>query len=333
MYAICFYNSFNLKKFCKQIFVIKNFDEKKIISILDKIDPNEKMKILVGSGFAESIVNRDIISKRENLGNNINCLKKIRSFSFFKNLKKNNIKFPHSTLTVQNKGDWLVKNFSSYGGVKVKYMKQNNKKLNNDDYFQKFIPGKLVSIQFYNNDHKTSIISICDQFMFDQKKPFIIKGLITKTVSKKFLKKLSDLTIKLSKIFNLNGINNIDMILTQENIFLLEVNARPGLSVNIISKKMKIPFHKKTKIINQADNLFHSTTILYATKNIFIDKNKIKFIKKLSISKNFSELPVIDEKIRKNQPLCLIHLKSKERGKLPKLIQNKSNWVLNQLND
>ena len=46
------------------------------------------MKILVGSGFAEKIENIDIVSKRENLGNNINCLKKIRSFSFFKNLKK-----------------------------------------------------------------------------------------------------------------------------------------------------------------------------------------------------------------------------------------------------
>lgn len=291
------------------------------------------MKILVGSGFAEKIENIDIVSKRENLGNNINCLKKIRSFSFFKNLKKNNIKFPQTTLSVRNKGDWLVKNFSSYGGVKVNYVKQKDKKLNNDEYFQKFIPGKLVSLQFYNNDHKISIISICDQFIDDQNKPFVIKGLITKRVSKNFLKKVSDLTIKLSKIFDLNGINNIDMILTQKNIFLLEVNARPGLSTNIISKKIKNPFHKKTKVVNQTDSLFHSTTILYATKNIFIDKKKIKFIKKLSLSKNFSELPVIDEKIMKNQPFCLIHLKSKEREKLLKLIQNKSNWVLSQLDD
>tara|TARA_B100000575_G_scaffold136742_1_gene109021 strand:+ start:441 stop:1325 length:885 start_codon:yes stop_codon:yes gene_type:complete len=291
------------------------------------------MKILVGSGFAEKIENVDIVSKRENLGNNINCLKKIRSFSFFKNLKKNNIKFPQTTLSVRNKGDWLVKNFSSYGGVKVNYVKQKDKKLNNDEYFQKFIPGKLVSLQFYNNDHKISIISICDQVIYDQNKPFVIKGLITKRVSKNFLKKVSDLTIKLSKIFDLNGINNIDMILTQKNIFLLEVNARPGLSTNIISKKIKNPFHKKTKVVNQTDSLFHSTTILYATKNIFIDKKKIKFIKKLSLSKNFSELPVIDEKIMKNQPLCLIHLKSKEREKLLKLIQNKSNWVLSQLDD
>ena len=291
------------------------------------------MKILVGSGFAEKIENVDIVSKRENLGNNINCLKKIRSFSFFKNLKKNNIKFPQTTLSVRNKGDWLVKNFSSYGGVKVNYVKQKDKKLNNDEYFQKFIPGKLVSLQFYNNDHKISIISICDQVIYDQNKPFVIKGLITKRVSKNFLKKVSDLTIKLSKIFDLNGINNIDMILTQKNIFLLEVNARPGLSTNIISKKIKNPFNKKTKIVNQTDNLFHSTTILYATKNIFIDKKKIKFIKKLSLSKNFSELPVIDEKIMKNQPFCLIHLKSKEREKLLKLIQNKSNWVLSQLDD
>ena len=291
------------------------------------------MKILVGSGFAEKIENIDIVSKRENLGNNINCLKKIRSFSFFKNLKKNNIKFPVTTLSVRNKGDWLVKNLSSYGGVKVNYVKQKDKKLNNDEYFQKFIPGKLVSLQFYNNDHKISIISICDQVIYDQNKPFVIKGLITKRVSKNFLKKVSDLTIKLSKIFDLNGINNIDMILTQKNIFLLEVNARPGLSTNIISKKIKNPFHKKTKVVNQTDSLFHSTTILYATKNIFIDKKKIKFIKKLSLSKNFSELPVIDEKIMKNQPFCLIHLKSKEREKLLKLIQNKSNWVLSQLDD
>ena len=83
VFAICFYNSLNLKNYCKKVVLTKNLDSKNLFSILKKIDPFNEMSILIGSGFAETISKEDIISGRKNYGNNFETIKKTKSKSFF----------------------------------------------------------------------------------------------------------------------------------------------------------------------------------------------------------------------------------------------------------
>ena len=66
VFAICFYNSLNLKNYCKKVILTKNLDSKNLFSILKKIDPFNEMSILIGSGFAETI-SEDIISEQKKL--------------------------------------------------------------------------------------------------------------------------------------------------------------------------------------------------------------------------------------------------------------------------
>ena len=48
---------------------------------------------------------------------------------------------------------------------------------------------------------------------------------------------------KIVKMFNLNGINNIDIVKVKDKFYLIEINSRPGLSSNIIYKKNQGPFN------------------------------------------------------------------------------------------
>ena len=91
----------------------------------------------------------------------------------------------------------------------------------------------------------------------------------------------------------------------------MEINPRPGLSSRIISSINKDFLNKDTslKIINNAP--YFSTTIIYAKKNILINKKKFSFLKKLSIFQEFSELPILGDIIKVDEPLCLVHLNSK----------------------
>ena len=93
VFAICFYNSLNLKNYCKKVIITKNLDSKNLFNILKKIDPLNKMNILLGSGFAETI-SKDIISNRNNYGNNFETIKKTKSKKFFEELQKHKIDFP-----------------------------------------------------------------------------------------------------------------------------------------------------------------------------------------------------------------------------------------------
>ena len=110
------------------------------------------MSILIGSGFAETI-SKDIISDRKNYGNNFETIKKTKSKSFFKELQKQKINFPRISKQPKKNGKWLIKEYQSYGGTKVKLFTES-KYINKKTYLQKFIDGDLISVQFFVENQK-----------------------------------------------------------------------------------------------------------------------------------------------------------------------------------
>ncbi|GIR25688.1 MAG: hypothetical protein CM15mP40_02960 [Alphaproteobacteria bacterium] len=60
------------------------------------------------------------------------------------------------------------------------------------------------------------------------------------------INKLHKICLRISRFYNLNGINNLDLILEfkTKKLFVIELNARPGLSTNMIYSKHKAIFKK-----------------------------------------------------------------------------------------
>ena len=309
----------------------KNLDSKNLFSILKKIDPSNEMSILLGSGFAETI-SEDIISGRKNYGNNFETIKKTKSKSFFKELRKQKINFPRISKQPKKNGKWLIKEHQSYGGTKVKLF-TSSKYINKNAYLQKFIHGDLVSVQFFVENQNVEILAICDQITKKSKKGlFLIKSLITKKIKTNLSKKIHSLVKKISKTFSLKGINNLDLIMQGEIFFLLEVNPRPGLSTNILNSNYEDIFEiKSPKKITYHGH--HSSTVIYARKEIKINKRKKIFLNKFCISRLFSELPNLGDIIKVDEPVCLLHLKSKDRILLNKRIEQKQSEFLRKIEE
>ena len=310
----------------------KNLDSKSLLGILKKIDPFNEMSILLGSGFAETI-SEDIISGRKNYGNNFETIKKTKSKSFFKELRKQKINFPRISKQAKKNGKWLIKEYQSYGGTKVK-LYTSSKYINKNAYLQKFINGDLVSVQFFVENQNVEILAICDQITKKSKKGlFLIKSLVTKKIKTSLSKKIHSLVKKISKTFSLKGINNLDLIMQGEFLFLLEVNPRPGLSTNILNSNYEDIFKIKSPKKKITFNGYHSSTIIYARKEIKINKRKKIFLKKFCHSKLFSELPNLGDIIKVDEPICLLHLKSKDRILLNKRIEQKQLEFLNKIEE
>ncbi len=211
---------------------------------------------------------------------------------------------------------------------------ENKERLENGEYYQKFIKkGEFLSIQFFCKKKLAFILAICEQLMAKKtKNPFLIESLITKNVTPDFFSRLNILVKKVAKIFKLNGINNLDLIINKKRIYLIEINPRPGLSMNIISKLRKKNFNLDLNFsMIKPTKFYFSTTIIYARKKILIDKKKLKFIKKLDMTNKFSELPNYSDEIMLDEPICLLHLKSTQRDLLSEKIKKISYKVLNQL--
>jgi len=93
---------------------------------------------------------------------------------------------------------------------------ENKERLENGEYYQKFIKkGEFLSIQFFCKKKLAFILAICEQLMAKKtKNPFLIESLITKNVTPDFFSRLNILVKKVAKIFKLNGINNLDLIIS-----------------------------------------------------------------------------------------------------------------------
>ncbi len=290
------------------------------------------MNILIGSGFAETI-SQDIASKRNNYGNNFETIKKTKSKVFFEELRKQKINFPRILKKPEQNGKWLVKEYESFGGIKVKPFKQS-RNINKKEYLQKFIDGDSISVQFFVENNNIKILAICDQIITNSKMGlFLIKSIITKKVQKKLLKTINNLVKKISKIFLLKGINNLDLIIQGKKVFLLEVNPRPGLSTNILSSIHKNLFKIKVPKKKTAFNGYYSSTVIYAQKEIKINNKKKLFLKKISHLNQFSELPNLGDIIKVDEPICLLHLKSKNRIFLKNKIEKIQSGFLKKIEE
>lgn len=334
VYSICKHQSINLEKFCLKTFKVDFKKYSNIKNILESLDPNKKMEILIGSGFAELLKDEKLIYGRLNQGNKIKILKKINSERFFTDLKNEQINIPIWSKKKYNSKGWLIKNFKSFGGGLVTKV-SSNYSLKKNEYFQKIISGKHFSLQFFAFRKKVRLLSICNQlFRKESQKPFIIESLITCNIESNLLIKVLKICQKITNIYNLNGINNLDFIIeiNSNKVFLIELNARPGLSTNLIYKIHK-DIYKNTDNSEKLNKnqYFYGTQIIYSKKDLLINNNRFKLFENLKNSSTFSELPLKDIIIKKNEPICLIHLKSKKTVTLKKNLKNLSNKILNNL--
>ena len=148
------------------------------------------------------------------------------------------------------------------------------------------------------------------------------------------MKNLSKICCKLTKALKLNGVCNIDIIeeAITKRIFIIELNARPGLSTNILWRISKNLFEKKLILKKTFYKNFFATQIVYSLKSISIENENLKYLKKLKGKEYISELPSIGQIIKKNDPICLIHLTSKKIEKLRENLEKMSYKILSNLN-
>ena len=102
-----------------------------------------------------------------------------------------------------------------------------------------------ISVQFISDESKVRLISICEQVL--KKNTFFTEYIIMEKLSKSKRKEIFNLVKKLTKIFSLKGINNIDLIEKENILYLIEINSRPGLSSKIIYEINGGPFIKEEK--------------------------------------------------------------------------------------
>ena len=303
-------DSLNAKKYCEFYNVIKKFSYKNIIESLKNINTKYSRKIILGSGITEMINTKKKFSKFHFLWNDPRIIFKLNDpIHLFTKLSSLGVKIPNWRKTAPKDGNYLHKDIRSHGGLFVsRYDKMRRIKPHKKKYFQQFIEGRNVSVQFFSEPGKFEIFSTCLQWNYSLSgRNFLLGGIVAIKLEESLMEKVTEVVKLVVTNFELVGINSIDFIISDNNreIYLIEINPRPGLSSKIICRKKL-----KKKIIN------FSSQIIYCQKDKFFSAQSIKKLPKISSNAEFTEVPFPGTFIKKNQPICLVHKEIKSLDSL-----------------
>jgi D-alanine-D-alanine ligase len=162
-------------------------------------------------------------------------------------------------------------NGSSFGISKIKSIEELmpaiDKAFKHDEYIliESLLIGTEVTCGVHNLNGTietfpiTEIVSENDFFDFEAKYEGKSKEITPARISDNLAKKVSERTIEIYQLLELNGIARVDFIITDNEPYIIEANTVPGLSEeSIIPQQARCQGISLSELFNQSvENMFH----------------------------------------------------------------------------
>jgi predicted ATP-grasp superfamily ATP-dependent carboligase len=206
---------------------------------------------------------------------------------FFSSLEKCEIRFPAISYAYPNIHEviFLRKKIGGCGGTHITYANQSVH--SEDCYYQQYIDGRSISLLFLANHRDIEVIGFNEQWISPSiSEPFRYGGAVSNIDLPSHVQhQLIDAAKKLTKTYELVGLNSLDAILKDDMIFVLEINPRLSATVdlydycynNLIERHIKVCLQN---IKDSVDEKIHYVTtsskahaIVYADFNCIVPIN------------------------------------------------------------
>ena len=233
---------------------------------------------------------------------------------FFAGLDELHIKYPETQFEYRpQSGVWLTKLFHSCGGMGVMRGSYPHTQMERC-YWQQQQFGLPISALFIAQTNACERLGINLQFVNDglsKQHPFIFSGLQANyQVSDKILLKIDGYANKLSKHFNYLGVFSLDMILTSEELFVLEMNPRISASfemyerlnpqLNLVDAHIRVCELEPLPKLGPLSMQSKAYRIVFARQNILIPEY-------VTWPEWVVDRPHAGRLIELNEPVCSIH--------------------------
>ncbi len=281
------------------------------------------------------------------IGNAAQVVTSIRHWPvFFEKLEKAGFPTPKTffereSLATDSKCKWLLKPFLSGGGHGIRYCNpwredplEDESRFKAEHFmFQEYIPGRSCSASFVTNGTDSVVLGIAEQLIglsaFGSR-DFLFCGnllplpeMVNPDTGKHLLNEVRRLTDFLSREFGLIGVNGIDFILRDGQVYLTEVNPRYSASMELMEIAYGLPiFHLHVQAALNSElpefdpvaqgrcNRFYGKSYMYAEKDVTIPDTGGW------IERNIGDVPEQGEIIRKGGPICTIRSEGATRDLL-----------------
>ncbi|HET6883839.1 MAG TPA: ATP-grasp domain-containing protein [Pirellulales bacterium] len=185
-----------------------------------------------------------VSSQHELLGTPPGVLRRVRDpFQLAMAFRRAGLLFPEtlaSTDGAPSSGDWLLKHCKSSGGLRVQLLNNNDCVAGRGWYFQRRVEGLSIGAVYVAAQGRASFLGASEQLLIALgKRPFQYAGSIGPLrLSENERQAVLDVGRFLAAEFDLRGLFGVDLVLTPDGVWTIEVNPRYTASVEVLERAL-----------------------------------------------------------------------------------------------
>jgi uncharacterized protein len=305
---------------------------RRALETLAECAPSPILGFVYGAGFEDRPELLQLIAERwPLLGNDADTVKRIKApKTFFAALDRLGIPHPETTSQrPRNGAGWLAKKTGGAGGSHI--VPSRLAMAGPDVYFQQRIEGRAVSALFVGNGRSARVLGFSEQWTAPSPRSRFRYGGAVRPASlpEAVARQITSAVIGVACAFNIKGLASADFLLHDGQALLVEVNPRPGatldifdcgatpllrLHVNAVSEA-RLPPHK----LKFGDAM--ASAIVYAVTGGAAPPGFVW-------PEWSADQPKSSERIDKNRPICTVSARAATKARAKRLIEERTCKIL-----
>jgi predicted ATP-grasp superfamily ATP-dependent carboligase len=215
----------------------RGFREHDLASALERLaGQHVPVGIVCGTGFEDRPQLLARLEQRWHLfGNSADTVARVKDPEIFAALCRDcEIAHPPILLSAPAARDgWVAKRRGGSGGVHV--TAASTKEFGGDVYYQSVVPGMPVSALLLANGGSAIVLGFSEQWACPTVgQPFRYGGAVRPAnIAPVVVERLAESACRLATALSLKGLNSVDFMVDGDNFSILEVNPRPGATLDI----------------------------------------------------------------------------------------------------
>ena len=227
--------------------------------------------------------------------------------SFFALLDRLGIEYPEVCFTVpESSGQWLVKQAASSGGGHVRDW-TGSEFIGEQDYFQRYVEGPVISVIFLADGERSQTLGWNTQWT--RSGDYLWAGAVNRADLNDHQRDVvSSYVEALVSSLKLRGLNSVDFVLQGASPKLLELNPRPGGTLELYDRdyqKGLLYWHVKAcagRLPMPAERI---RSTIRACKVLY-PRSAIRIPRQMDWAKFYHDRPVPGSVIKMGEPLCTV---------------------------
>jgi uncharacterized protein len=217
--------------------VLRGFREDELIEALEGLAARHApIGVVCGTGFEDRPQLLARLAQRWRLlGNSADTVEMVKDPEVFAALCRDyDIAHPPVSLSPPlTRAGWLVKRRGGSGGIHVTAALDNERR--EGIYYQPHVPGTPVSVLLMANGISAIVIGFSDQWASPAShQPFRYGGATRPAdLAPDVAERLSEAACRVAAALSLTGLNSADFIVNDDDFWMLEINPRPGATIDI----------------------------------------------------------------------------------------------------